>query len=154
MNSDFKDLLKILLESGVRFLIVGGYAVIRYTEPRYTKDLDILISPTIENAQRTFAALKKFGAPLLNLKVEDLTVEGNFFQIGVAPNRVDIIVAIPGIDFEQAFARCEHMRINSLSVPVIARDDLIQAKLAAGRPQDLVDAGALTKAKLKKKCGQ
>ncbi len=150
MNSDFKDLLRILLESGVKFLVVGGYAVIRYTEPRYTKDLDILICPNLENAKRTYGALQKFGAPLINLKVEDLTVEGNFFQVGVAPNRVDIIVKIPGVDFDQAFSRCEYMKINSLSVPVIGHDDLIQAKLAAGRPQDLVDAGALAKAKLKK----
>ena len=67
MNSDFKDLLRILLEKGARFLIIGGYAVIRYTEPRYTKDLDLLISPTPENAAKVYAALQDFGAPLETL---------------------------------------------------------------------------------------
>jgi len=151
MTSDFKDLLKHLLENKVDFMIIGGYAVIRYTEPRYTKDLDILVSSTPENAARVYSALSDFGAPLARLKEEDLTVAGNFFQIGLPPNRIDIIVTVPGIDFEVAFARSERMKIGSLSVPVLSRDDLIQSKLAAGRPQDLVDAGALAKSKLSSK---
>lgn len=151
MNSDFKDLLKILLENDVKFMVVGGYAVIRYTEPRYTKDLDILISPTSDNAARTYEALKIFGAPLASLKVEDLTVAGNFFQIGLPPNRVDIIVEIPGVDFATSFSRCEYMQIDSLSIPVLSCEDLIQAKLAAGRPQDLVDASALSQSRLRRK---
>ncbi len=147
MNSDFKDLLRILLEKGARFLIIGGYAVIRYTEPRYTKDLDLLISPTPENAAKVYAALQDFGAPLETLNVGDLTIEGNFFQVGLPPNRIDIIVQVPGINFDEAFNRCEFLRIDELEIPVVSCDDLIQSKLAAGRPQDLVDAGSLTKAK-------
>jgi hypothetical protein len=148
MNSDFKDLLRILLENKAQFLVVGGYAVIRYTEPRYTKDLDILIGSQQENASKVYRALQEFGAPLATLLVEDLTVEGNFFQIGLPPSRVDIIVQIPGVNFPQAYARADFCMIGSLSVPFISCEDLIQAKLAAGRPQDLVDAGALTKSKL------
>jgi len=132
-------------------MVIGGYAVIRYTEPRYTKDLDILIDPTPDNAAKVYNALKIFGAPLATLKESDLTVDGNFFQIGVPPNRVDIIVKVPGIEFAEAFLRCEFITIGSLPIPVISRDDLIQAKLASGRPQDLVDASALTKSKVKAK---
>lgn len=151
MNSDFKDLLKILLENGAKFMIVGGYAVIRYTEPRYTKDLDILIASDRDNATKVYRSLKIFGAPLTALKEEDLTVEGNFFQIGLPPNRIDIIVTIPGIDFNSSFSRCEFVNVGELAVPFISRDDLIQAKLAAGRPQDLVDAGALAKSRINSK---
>ena len=151
MNSDFKDLLQSLLKNGVEFLIIGGYAVIRYSEPRYTKDLDVLISSTAENAERTYKALKEFGAPLFDLEPKDLTVDGNFFQIGVPPNRIDIIVKVPGVDFPSAFVRAEYVNIGSLKVPFISCDDLIQAKLASGRPQDLVDASSLTKSKLNKK---
>lgn len=149
MNSDFKDLLRNLVECGAEFMIIGGYAVIRYTEPRYTKDLDLLISPTSENANKIYGALKKFGAPLFDLTPSDLTVDGNFFQIGLPPNRVDIIVAVPGVNFDEAFKRAERIIIDNLSIPIMSLDDLVQAKLAAGRPQDLVDAGALTRAKLK-----
>jgi len=147
MNSDFKDLLRILLKNGAEFMIIGGYAVIKYTEPRYTKDLDLLICPTIENAQKVFSSIREFGAALYNLKAEDLTVDGNFFQIGLPPNRIDIIARVPGVDFTAAYQRVEWMKLDSLTVPVISREDLIQSKLAAGRPQDLVDAGALVRKK-------
>ena len=132
-------------------MIVGGYAVMRYTEPRYTKDLDILIDPTEENALRVITALKQFGAPLHGLQTVDMTTPGNFFQVGLPPNRVDIIVTIPGVEFKDAYSRREMIQIEDMSIPVLGLGDLIQAKLAAGRPQDLVDAGALAKAQLQGK---
>ena len=117
MNSDFKDLLRALSESGAKFLIIGGYAVIRYTEPRYTKDLDILIEPSIGNAELVLKALQAFGAPLFTLSAQDLTVAGNFFQIGVPPNRIDIIVSVPGVDFPAVYARSERSQLVGLEVP-------------------------------------
>jgi len=147
MNSDFKDLLRAFNARGVRYLVVGGYAVIKYTEPRYTKDLDLLISREGDNPQRIMQALRDFGAPLTNVTAEDFSKEGVFYQIGVAPNRIDIITSASGLDFEAAYARREDSSIGDFSVPFIAREDLIDAKLAAGRPQDLVDAGALAKGK-------
>jgi hypothetical protein len=147
MTSDFKDLLRILCDNQVEFMVVGGHAVMLYTEPRYTKDLGILVSRTAENTGRTIGALREFGAPLANLTKEDLQQEGIFYQIGVAPIRIDIITSIPGVDFEDAWQRRFVSQIDEIPVPFISRDDLIAAKLASGRPQDLVDAGALAKSK-------
>ena len=129
----------------VHFLVVGGYAVIHYTEPRYTTDLDILVSRDRRNAEALYAALANFGAPLSQVTVDDFCTAGIFFQIGVAPNRVDIITSIPGVEFDAAYRRAEYVRIDNLDVTFISRQDLISAKLAAGRPQDLVDAGSLAK---------
>ena len=147
MNSDFKDLLKSFLNFQVKFLVVGGVAVIRYTEPRYTKDLDLLIENSLENAQRILKALEEFGAPLASIIADDFTTSDGFYQIGVAPNRIDIINQIPGVVFSDAYAGKELVNIAYMQIPFISRQDLISAKLAAGRPQDLVDAGALAKGK-------
>lgn len=148
MNSDFKDLLKIFVDEKVKFLVIGGYAVMYYTEPRYTKDLDILIGSSNANAAKVMQALNKFGAPLLNGICEsDFSKEGVFYQIGLAPNRIDIITSIPGVDFDKAYENKISVNIGGVLVPFIGLSDLIAAKLAAGRPQDLVDAGALAKVK-------
>ena len=150
MNSDFKDLLRLFDEEKVKYLVIGGYAVIRYTEPRYTKDIDLLLEPTIENAAKVLECLRKFGAPLYDLGVNDLIAAGTFYQIGVVPNRIDLIVKVPGVDFVSAYANRENAVVDGISIPFICCDDLISAKLASGRPQDLVDAGALYKSKLNK----
>ena len=146
MNSDFKDLLRFLAEKEAKFLVIGGYAVIHYAEPRYTKDLNILIGTDADNARKVFEALIEFGAPVGNVTPIDLCTPEVFFQIGVPPNRIDMIVTVPGVDFEAAYARHGTMTIGDMQVPVISRDDLIRAKLMSGRPQDLVDAGLLAKA--------
>ncbi len=85
MNSDFKDLLRVFNEHKVRYLVVGGYAVIKYTEPRYTKDLDVWIQATLKNARAVFAALREFGAPLTNITSADFAKEGSVYQIGRPP---------------------------------------------------------------------
>jgi hypothetical protein len=145
MNSDFKDILKSFLDFQVEFLVVGGFAVMRYTEPRYTKDLDILINNTPANGERVINALKAFGAPLRHVTAADFVTDDGFYQIGVAPNRVDVINKIPGVEFSAAYAAREFATIGGLKVPFISRKHLIDAKLASGRPQDLVDAGALAR---------
>ncbi len=91
INSNFSDLLRAFGDGGVRYLVVGGYAVMRYTEPRYTKDLDLWVDPEPGNAARVFAALKAFGAPLGDLTPASFTDETMIFQIGVAPVRVEHI---------------------------------------------------------------
>src|SRR6059036_3303708 len=99
ISSDFSELLKIFNEGGVRYLVVGGHAVMRYTEPRYTKDLDLWVDPTYKNAQRVYRALRRFGAPLTGIKVEHFTHKDLVFQIGVAPVRVDILMDASGLTF-------------------------------------------------------
>ena len=81
MNSDFKDLLSILNADNVRHLVVGGYAVMKYTEPRYTKDLDLWVDASAVNAPEAFAALWRFGAPLKNLSASDFAREGSLYQM-------------------------------------------------------------------------
>src|ERR1017187_6595989 len=96
MNSDFEELLSIFNENGVRYLIVGGHAVMLYTEPRYTKDLDVWIDASAENAERVYRSLVAFGAPLAGLTAKDFAEEGSFYQMGIPPVRVDILMFDPG----------------------------------------------------------
>ena len=145
-SSDFKDLLNILEKHKVRYLVVGGYAVMKYTEPRFTKDLDLWISTDEENAKAVFSALKDFGAPLKGLTPHDFTERGYFYQMGNPPFRLDIMMSIPGVEFETAWEHREEVQLEGLIIPFISRADLIRAKDAGGRAQDLLDAENLRKA--------
>ena len=142
-SPDFRDLLKCLASHEVRYLVVGGYAVMKYTAPRFTKDLDLWISTDIKNAESVFAALMAFGAPLKGLTPADFSQEGFFYQMGRAPLRVDIMMSLTGVDFESAWRRLEKVVIQGIEVPFISKADLIKSKKAAGRPQDLIDLGNL-----------
>jgi hypothetical protein len=143
MNSDFSDLLKLMDQFQVRFLVVGGYAVIRHTEPRFTKDLDLWIEATAENADRCFRALAAFGAPLAGLGPLDFTQQGYIYQMGVPPFRVDVLMSLSGLEFAEAWQRRDVQDIDGLSIPFLSRMDLIESKLRAGRPQDLLDVERL-----------
>ena len=145
VNSDFKELLSILNDKGVKYLVIGGYAVIKYAEPRYTKDLDLWIKADAQNARAVFAALRDFGAPLTNLTPDDFAKEGYFYQMGVPPVRVDILMSIPGLSFEAAWAKREEVNFDGVQLPFISKEDLIISKRASGRPQDILDAEALEK---------
>jgi len=144
VNSDFTDLLNLFSVNHVRYLIIGGYAVIQYAEPRYTKDLDVWISTDAANAQAVYRALKEFGAPLAELSEADFAEEGYFYQMGVPPMRVDILMGIPGIEFEAAWKKRVEIDFDGLVVTFISREDLITAKRASGRPQDMIDADTLS----------
>lgn len=146
VNSDFKELLKILADKGVKYLVIGGYAVILYGEPRYTKDLDLWVFANPQNAQAIFSALKAFGAPLTNLTPEDFAHEGYFYQMGIPPVRVDILMSIPGLSFEEAWERRENIDFDGVQMSFISKRDLIITKRASGRPQDILDADALEQA--------
>lgn len=145
MTSDYKDLLEVLNAFAVRYLIVGGHAVMKYTEPRLTKDLDLWIATDSENAGRAYRALAEFGAPLGAYSAEDLTHEDSWFQIGMAPVRVDILMSIPGPSFEEAWARRVDGEFLGVAAHYISREDLIVAKQASGRPQDKRDLKRLSK---------
>jgi hypothetical protein len=148
MNSDFRELLKLFGDAKVKYLIIGGYAVAKHAEPRYTKDLDIWISNSMENAERVFVALKDFGAPLTNITVEDFTVPTLVYQIGIEPSRIDILMGLKELDFDECWERRATSIIGELEFHFISIDDLIFDKQLAGRPQDLRDAEVL---KLKKR---
>jgi hypothetical protein len=96
-NPDFRDLLSALNAAGAEFLVVGAHAVMLHTSPRYTKDLDVWVRPSKENARRVREALAAFGAPVADLTEEDLAAEGTTFQMGVARNRIDILTSVEAL---------------------------------------------------------
>ena len=149
MYPDFKELLSILNAHRVKYLVVGAYAVSIHAQPRATKDLDILVKADAANATAVFSALAQFGAPLQGLTPADFAEQGPFFRIGREPVGVDILTAIPGIEFDAAWERRVEDVVDpasGLKVSFISREDLITAKLASGRPQDLADVDAIRKA--------
>lgn len=91
VNPDFSDLFSALNGASARYLLVGGYAFSFHAEPRFTKDLDVWVEPTRENADAVYHALSAFGAPMSNLSVTELATTGMVVQLGVAPNRIDIV---------------------------------------------------------------
>ena len=149
ITSDFKDLLSSLNSFQVEYLLIGGFAVILHTEPRYTKDLDVWVNPNRENASKVYAALSNFGAPLAQLGIvrSDFEREGYFVQFGREPARVDILMGVKGMKFSDAFQNRVEMKLGEVVVPVISREDLISVKLETARPQDLIDAANLKKGK-------
>lgn len=152
MNQDFKDLLQVFNENRVKYLIIGGYAVIKHTEPRFTKDLDLWVSTETENAAKVYASLADYGAPLFDLQPNDFEDEGFFYTIGVPPNRIDIVFEIKGVDEELAWERRVDGHLGDLPVVFIGRNELIQNKETVGRLQDLADAEKLRETGNEKKC--
>lgn len=150
VNSDFSDLLKLFNDNNVKYLVIGGYAVIQYGEPRFTKDLDLWISTDASNAAAVYKALREFGAPLSNLTESDFAEEGYFYQMGVPPVRVDVLMGIPGLQFKEAWKRRVEVDFDDLPVFFISRQDLITSKRASGRPQDIIDADLLSQSEEKK----
>jgi hypothetical protein len=139
MNRDFDEMLAALSAAGVEFLVVGAYAMAAHGLPRATGDIDIWVRPQQENAGRVMSALRTFGAPLFGLTIEDLLRVDTVFQIGVAPNRIDILTGITGVLFEEAWLNRLTVRIDDQLVPVIGRAELIRNKAATGRPKDQAD---------------
>lgn len=140
MNPDFIALLRALSEAEARHLIVGAYAVAFHARPRATGDLDVWVEATPANAGRVYSALRSFGAPLVDLRLEELTTPGIVFQIGVPPRRIDLLTSLTGLtDFADAWTRRSMTAIEGLEVPVLGRDDLCRNKRALGRPRDLAD---------------
>lgn len=142
-NPDFKDLLSALNAEGVEYLIIGAHAVIAYTEPRFTKDLDILVRPAPDNAQKVYRALMRFGAPLHAIKAEDFLDVDLVYQIGIAPNRIDILTSVKGVAFDEALADSHRIDYDGILVRIMGRDTLIRAKKATDRPQDRLDVEKL-----------
>ena len=144
ISQDFKEFIVSLNENDVEYLIVGGYAVAIYGHPRYTKDLDVWLSPTQANITKLLKALSDFGFESTQLKVEDFLNEDNVIQLGYPPNRIDLLTAIDGVQFSSSFADRKIIQLQEIELPVISLSHLIQNKLSAGRLQDLADAEKLS----------
>jgi hypothetical protein len=144
-NPDFRDLFAAFNAARVKYLLVGGYALAFHGRPRFTKDLDVWLAADARNAERAYAALDAFGAPMDQISVDDLARPGLIFQIGVAPNRIDVLTSIDGVTFDDAWSERQDTRYSDQPVPVISRKHLIANKRSSGRPQDLLDADELEK---------
>ena len=140
-NPHYRELLQLLNEFEVEYLIVGGFAVMKYGEPRYTKDLDVWVHNSAKNSARVILALKKFGAPLEHdgITAETFTEKQVVYQMGVAPVRIDILTKITGVDFADAWSKKVPSTFFGVPVHFISFDDLVANKLALGRSNDLRD---------------
>ena len=147
-SRDYEEFLESLNAHGVRYLVVGAHAVAFHARPRATKDLDLLIDPTTENAQRVLAAIRSFfGGSDLDLTAADLTTPGRIVQLGIAPSRIDLMPNLTAVeDFEAAWDRRAQGRFADVETQYLSREDLIQAKAGAGRDQDRADLRALRRA--------
>jgi len=143
---DFRDLLREFLDADVEFVVVGGYAVAFHGHPRATKDLDLLVRATPSNAHRVYRALGEFGAPLYAFDVTeaDFADYDGVLQIGLPPNRVDILNRISGVTFDEAVAEGSAFDVDGRRVPVIGLQALLTNKRATGRTQDAADTEALS----------
>jgi hypothetical protein len=149
LNDDYRDMLAALVGAGAEFLVVGAHALAAHGLPRATGDIDILVRPTPANAMRVMRALVDFGAPVEahGVGTTDFEIEGTVYQLGVAPQRIDILTAITGVSFDEAWSSRVPVNVGGVSFHVLGRDALIRNKRAAGRAKDIVDAEALENAK-------
>ena len=145
INRDYEELFKILNGYRVKYLVVGAYAVMHYTEPRFTKDIDVWIIPEINDPQNVFDALRKFGAPLKEVKPDDFKDKRMILQIGIPPIRIDIMIDVPGIEFQEAWRNKKKVRYGKTPINILSEKELIKAKETAGRPQDKLDLKRLKK---------
>jgi predicted nucleotidyltransferase len=139
LNQDFKEFIRSLNDNNVRYLVVGGYAVALHGYPRYTKDMDVWVEMTPENAARIVKALAQFGFGSLHLKESDFTVPDQIIQLGYPPRRIDILTTLPGVEFSDCFSSHTTVDIEGTSVNFIDLENLKKNKKATGRHQDLAD---------------
>lgn len=139
LNPDFREFIALLNAHDVRYLVVGGYAVGMHGRPRYTKDLDVWIDRSTENAERVLDALEAFGFGGIGLSVEDLTAPDSVVQLGRAPTRIDLITQFSGVTFDECYPNRVVDQSNGTTVQYIGLEDLMVNKRALGRYQDLAD---------------
>ena len=144
-NEDVLDFIRLLNHHEARYLLVGGYAVIHYTEPRFTKDVDFYTDASRENAARIVKVLTEFGIPENSINLELFSTEENFFKLGRPPWRIDLITSLKGVNFNSLYENSQEIKIKEHAVRVVAKADLIRIKKIAGRPQDLIDVDKLEK---------
>lgn len=148
MNEDFTDLLLLLSEEGVQFVVVGAQALAAHGVPRATADLDVLVRPDVNNAPRVCAALRAFGAPLAahGVRETDFSAPSLVYQIGLPPRRIDLITSIDGVAFEDAWGGRVERMIGGVPVPFIGLREFCRNKAASGRTKDLLDLELLREA--------
>jgi len=145
LNKDYKEILQLLLEEQVDFILVGAYALGAHGYPRATGDIDIWVKADEINSINIYKALERFGAPVDQITVNDFASEGIVFRIGVTPRRIDIITRIDGVSFDEADEDKIIVEVEELKLPILSFDKLIQNKLSTGRERDELDVKLLRK---------
>lgn len=145
LNEDYKEMLQILLNNEVKFLIVGAYAMGAQGYPRATGDFDIWVESSSENSKKVYKSLADFGALLEEISPDTFTEKGILFQIGIAPRRIDILTFIDGVEFGVAYSNKEEIAIGDIKIPFLSRKHLIKNKESTGREKDILDAKYLKK---------
>lgn len=140
LSKDFIEFIELLNAHNVRYLVVGGYAVALHGHPRYTKDLDVWIELSPENAENIINALEEFGFGSLGLKPEDFLERDQIIQLGYPPNRIDILTTLKDIQFNDCYKEKVEIQIQGIKINFIDLENLKLNKRATGRPQDLADA--------------
>ncbi len=143
LNKDLREFIELLNSNKIEYVVVGGFAVAWHGHPRFTADIDSLVSPSKENAAVVIATLQAFGFASLNITPDDLSKPGRIVRLGVKPNRIDSFTSISGVAFETAWANRLSGEIDGVPVQFIGRDDLIRNKESTGRSKDLGDAHEL-----------
>ena len=140
-NDDFLDMLRALIEARVEFVVVGAHAMAVHGVPRATGDLDIVVRPSPDNAERVLVALAAFGAPVAahGVAATDFGSPGTVYQLGLPPRRIDLLTSLSGVPFEQAWSSRVHVEVGGLRVPFLGLDALRRNKEATGRGKDLLD---------------
>lgn len=139
LTPEFRDALSEFSAANVEFLVVGAYAMAAHGLPRATGDIDIWVRRSPKNAQRVWNALASFGAPLGDVSPSDFLKPDLIFQVGIAPQRIDVLTDIDGVQFDDAWPNHQVIQFSGIDVPVISRPDLIKNKRASARPKDLGD---------------
>jgi hypothetical protein len=148
INKDLREFVALLNSNQVDYLVVGAIAVAFHGFPRYTGDLDLLVRPTAENAQRVLDVLSQFGFGGLGVRSEDLESPGKVVQLGVPPNRIDLLTAVTGLTFDEAWASREAGDLDGIPAQFIGKAALIRNKESTGRAKDLGDAEELRRRRL------
>jgi predicted nucleotidyltransferase len=143
LNRDSKEFVELLNAKGVDFVIVGAHALAFHGYPRFTGDIDILFYPTSENAERLVATLQDFGFACLGYTPADFLTPGDFIQLGVPPNRIDLLNRITAVSIEEVWSGRISGKLDGVPVFFIGREHFIKNKRATGRGKDLGDIESL-----------
>jgi hypothetical protein len=143
-EKDYEEFLELLNKHNVRYCVIGAFAVAFHARPRYTKDMDILIEPTTDNAKRLLIALDEYGFGSLNLAVNDFSIHGNIIQLGYEPVRIDIITSIKGLEFADIWKSRIQGPYGKQTINFIDRKNLIRSKKISNRAQDNADLKLLS----------
>jgi hypothetical protein len=139
LEKDLREFVELLNALNVRYMVVGAFAVAYHGYPRFTADIDLFIERSPENAERLVQVIEKLGFGDVGLSVDDFLQEDQIIQLGISPNRIDLLTILSGVTFQEAWATREHGDINGLKVPFISKEMLKRNKAATGRMRDLAD---------------